>query len=179
MSRSRSLLGACGVVALTVVGCGASAARKPTLRPAGERRLLNLIAMARADASQHDETALHAALSQFVVDVGTLRASGQLSAATARSLERGAMATERQAASVSTSTTEQQVAITTATATTQTTEDGPAPPGHDGGPPPGHDHPAPGPKDHAKPDQKPPKRPKHGDPTQQPTGPGDQGGDNG
>src|SRR5579884_4203522 len=173
MSRSRSLLGACGVVALTVAGCGATAARKPTLRPGGERRLLNLIAMARADASQHDETALHTALSQFVVDVGTIRESGQLSAATARSLERGAMATERQVASVSTSTTAQQVTTATATApTTPATKDGPAPPGHDGGPPPGHDHPAPGPKGHPKPDQKPPKPPKHGDPKQQPGGPG-------
>ena len=157
-SQSRWLLGACGLVALTIAGCGTGAKHTASLPAKDEHQLLGLIAAARTDAANRDAAGLHAALSQFAADVHSLSASGQLTQATARSLEQGALTTEQQAARELTATTTVQMVSTTTSTQPTTPVNGPHPPGHDGGPPPGHDHgPKPGPGD--KPH---PPKPDHG-----------------
>jgi hypothetical protein len=86
------------LVALVVAGCGAaSSQQRASLHTSGEKRLLSLVARARADASQHDGTAVHAVLGEFVSEVRTLNTSGQLSSTTAGKLDRAARLTAAQA----------------------------------------------------------------------------------
>lgn len=93
----RWTLGAPALVALAVAGCGA-AASQPKLHNTAEKRLLSLVANARVDATNHDGTAVRAVLGEFVSNIRTLRASGQLSGATAGRLGREARAAAAQAA---------------------------------------------------------------------------------
>lgn len=91
------MLGASALVALAVAGCG-TAANQPKLHNSSEKRLLSLVARARADAAKHRGTAVHAVLGEFVSDVQTLTTSGQLSRSSAHRLAREARATAAQAA---------------------------------------------------------------------------------
>ncbi len=91
------MLGAPALVALAVAGCGA-AASQPKLHNTAEQRLLSLVARARADATEHDGAGVHSVLGEFVSDVQTLTAAGQLSPTTAGRLDRAARATAAQAA---------------------------------------------------------------------------------
>jgi hypothetical protein len=91
-------LGALALVAVVVAGCGAASSRQnASLHANGEKRLLSLVARARADASKHDGTAVHVVLGEFVSEVRTLTTSGQLSGTTAGRLDRAARLTAVQA----------------------------------------------------------------------------------
>jgi hypothetical protein len=121
-------LGALALVAVVVAGCGAASSQQnASLHANGEKRLLSLVARAHVDASEHNGTAVHAVLGEFVSEVRTLNTSGQLSGTTAGSLDRAARLTaaqaERQLHPAATAN-----AATNASTATQTTPDaGPDP----------------------------------------------------
>jgi hypothetical protein len=122
----RRSLGASALVALVAAGCGTvSSQHKPSLHVTAEKRLLSLVARARADATKQDGTAVHAVLGEFVAEVRTLKTSGQLTATTAGQLDGEASTTAEQAAQQlhprKVATTEPNAAIQTATRPTAAT----------------------------------------------------------
>lgn len=147
----RWTLGAPALVALAVAGCGA-AASQPKLHRTSEKRLLSLVARARTDASNHNGSAVHADLGEFVSDVETLTTSGQLSRTTAGRLDREARATAAQAAvQLHQKPATQGTTIATATSATASSATQPADPTPSAG------HPAPPVKNTPPPpNQKPP-----------------------
>jgi hypothetical protein len=92
-------LGASALVALVAAGCGTTSSQhKPSLHATAEKRLLSLVARARADATKQDGIAVHAVLGEFVAEVQTLKTSGQLTGTTAGRLDSRARTTAEQAA---------------------------------------------------------------------------------
>jgi hypothetical protein len=141
---SRWFLGASALVALAVAGCGAGTERNASLHPTAEKRLLSLVARARVDASGRDGSAMHAVLGEFVSEVKTLKASGQLGGATAIKLERTARATASRAGELHTTTAPAATATSGSQSSTAADPKAPAS-GSASNPPPAHPATKPGP----------------------------------
>jgi len=90
-------LSAAALLSAAAVALGGCGAGHPRLASGAEHELLGLVNAARAAAARHDRAGVTSALERFVGLVQALRAAGQLSPATAASLERQAQAAVRSA----------------------------------------------------------------------------------